>query len=53
MDINFFRSIVTVVLFVAFAGIVIWAFSKRRKKDFEEAAHLPFDEDDNNKPGKQ
>lgn len=46
MDINILRSIITVVMFVMFVGIVIWAFSKRRKKDFEEAAHLPFDEDD-------
>lgn len=48
MDINAFRSIVTVTLFVVFVGIVIWAYSKRRKKDFEEAAHLPFDDDEDN-----
>lgn len=32
----------TVVSFLIFIGIVIWAFSRRRKRDFDEAANLPF-----------
>jgi len=42
MDINDFRAWHTVVLMVAFLGIVWWAYSRRRKKSFDEAANLPF-----------
>ena len=45
MDINLLRSIVTVVAFVLFIGIVAWAWSNRNKTRFEEAAQLPFEED--------
>ena len=45
MDINLLRSIVTVVSLVLFVGIVAWAWSKRRKADFDEAARLPFEQD--------
>jgi cytochrome c oxidase cbb3-type subunit 4 len=37
----------TVLLLVVFVGIVVWAYSGARKKDFEEAARLPLDDDDN------
>lgn len=40
------RVIFTVVTFVTFVGIVIWAYSSRRTKDFDEAAQLPFTEDE-------
>ncbi|NDP42032.1 MAG: cbb3-type cytochrome oxidase subunit 3 [Aromatoleum sp.] len=39
---SIFASIVTVVAFVTFIGIVIWAYSRNRKKDFDEAANAPF-----------
>jgi cytochrome c oxidase cbb3-type subunit IV len=42
MDINDMRSIVTLVSFLTFIGIVVWAWSKRNKADFDEAAQLPF-----------
>jgi cytochrome c oxidase cbb3-type subunit 4 len=45
MDINDFRSIVTVVLLFAFVGLCIWAWSARRKADFEAVAALPLEED--------
>ncbi len=45
MDINLMRSIWTAVLFVVFIGIVWWAWSGRRKADFEAAARLPLDDD--------
>jgi cytochrome c oxidase cbb3-type subunit 4 len=45
MDINLLRSIVTVVAFVVFIGIVIWAWSRRNQASFEEAARLPFEQD--------
>ena len=40
-------SIFTVVVFISFIGIVLWAFSDRNKKRFDEAANLPFADDDN------
>lgn len=46
MDINDMRSIMTVVAFATFAGIVAWAYSGRRRAAFEEAANLPFTEDE-------
>ena len=42
MDINDLRVVITVLAFIAFLGIVFWAFSRKRKRDFEEAAKLPF-----------
>lgn len=42
MDVNDFRSIVTVLSLVVFLGIVAWAWSKRNKASFDEAAQLPF-----------
>ena len=39
---NTFRGLFTVVLLVAFVGIVLWAYGKRRKQRFDDAANLPF-----------
>ena len=50
MDINDLRTVMTVVTFVAFIGIVIWAFSKKRKRSFDEAAQLPFTGDASDDP---
>lgn len=43
--VNDLRSISTVLAFLAFAGIVWWAYSDRRKAAYEEAAQLPLDDD--------
>ena len=45
MDINDLRSIFTVLAFIAFIGIVWWAYSDRRKATYEQAAMLPLDDD--------
>lgn len=45
MDINDLRSLITVLAFLAFVGIVWWAYSSHRKGAFEEAAMLPFDDE--------
>ena len=39
------RSVVTVVWFVTFVGLCLWAWSARRRDDFSAAARLPFDDD--------
>ena len=45
MDINLLRTNVTVVAFVLFNGIVFWAWTRRNKERFDEAARLPFEQD--------
>lgn len=44
-DIGLLRGVLTLVLFLAFIGLWIWAFSRHRKDDFERLAHLPLEED--------
>ncbi len=44
MDIGTIRGLVTLLLMLAFIGLVFWAYSKRRKADFDEMANLPFHE---------
>ena len=39
------HSIWTIIVFVVFIGIVVWAYSSRRKKDFDEASRLALDDD--------
>ncbi|MBB3330216.1 cytochrome c oxidase cbb3-type subunit 4 [Halomonas campaniensis] len=46
MDTGTFRGIITGLLILAFIGITVWAYSRRRKPDFDEAAQLPFADDD-------
>lgn len=36
------RNLFTVISFLTFVGIVLWAYSGRRRADFETAANLPF-----------
>jgi len=36
------HSIMTVITFVTFVGIVLWAWSRKRKSDFDAAANAPF-----------
>ena len=44
MDINEFRSWFTLVMIILFVSIVVWAWSRKRAKDFHEAANLPLEE---------
>jgi cytochrome c oxidase cbb3-type subunit 4 len=46
MDINTIQGITTALALIAFIGVVIWAWSKKRKADFDEAANLPFADDE-------
>ena len=47
MDIvNELRSATTVVFLLLFLGIVAWAFSSRNRASFDEAAALPFGDDE-------
>ena len=42
MDINDLRGLSTLFLMITFIGMCFWAYSSKRKKTFDEAAHLPF-----------
>ncbi|MFA5631799.1 MAG: cbb3-type cytochrome c oxidase subunit 3 [Porticoccaceae bacterium] len=46
MDQGTLQGIGTVLAMVAFLGICWWAFSKYKKKDFDEASRLPFSDDE-------
>jgi len=48
MDINDLRGISTIFLMVTFLGLCIWAYSSKRKKAFDEAANLPFADEELN-----
>jgi len=43
MEAGFLRGLYTLFMFIVFIGIVWWAWSSRRKGDFEEAANLPLE----------
>lgn len=46
MDINTLRGLSTILVMIVFIGICLWAFSSRKKKDFDDAANLPFEDDE-------
>ncbi|MBP6215759.1 MAG: cbb3-type cytochrome c oxidase subunit 3 [Luteimonas sp.] len=39
-------GIVTAILLVCFIGGWIWAWSPKRKRDFEDAARLPLEDEE-------
>lgn len=45
MDVNDLRSAVTVTLFVLFLALVAYTWSRKRKPEYDEAAMLPFADD--------
>ena len=46
MNFSLIHSIWTVMLFILFIGIIVWAWSAKRKPRFDEAARLPLEDDD-------
>ncbi|WP_119143170.1 cbb3-type cytochrome oxidase subunit 3 [Pseudomonas reidholzensis] len=45
IDIGMIRGLGTLVVMIAFIGLSLWVFNRRRDRDFAEAALLPFDDD--------
>ncbi|MGI9278102.1 MAG: cbb3-type cytochrome oxidase subunit 3 [Endozoicomonas sp.] len=45
MDINDLRGLSTVLAMIAFLAVCFWAYSGSKKRDFNEAASLPFEDD--------
>lgn len=46
MDTNDLRAVFTVLTLVTFLAIVWWAYGSKRQQAFDEAAQLPFTDDD-------
>mgnify|MGYP006176519055 FL=1 len=46
MNIGILQGIGTVLAMVAFIGVCVWAWSSKNKQRFDEAAQLPFMDDD-------
>jgi cytochrome c oxidase cbb3-type subunit IV len=42
MDVNDWRVLVTVLGLVLFVALWVWAWSRKRRSAFDEAARLPF-----------
>jgi len=45
MDITVMRIAATLVCFATFLGIVVWAYARRNRSRFDEAARIPFEQD--------
>ena len=45
MSAVFVQSVWTVMAMVVFIGIVVWAYSSRKKADFEKAGRMAMDDD--------
>ncbi len=50
MDINTIRGVLTIVLIIAFLGLVVWTWSGKRKETFDKLSHMPLEEDDGQAP---
>ncbi len=46
MDSGLIGASVTVLFFILFIAIVWWVYHKDNRKKYEEAANIPFEEDD-------
>lgn len=46
IDINDLRGLATAFAMAAFIGVAIWAYSSKQKARFDEAANLPFADED-------
>ena len=45
IDIGMIRGLGTLVVMIAFIGLSLWVFNRRRDRDFAEARLLPFVDD--------
>ncbi len=45
MDFATFNGLYTLFLIIIFVGLILWVFSKKHKKTFDQIANSIFDED--------
>jgi cytochrome c oxidase cbb3-type subunit 4 len=53
MDINDLRGLSTLALLIVFISLCVWAYSSKRKKSFDEAANLPFADEEQDQGAQQ
>ena len=46
LDYVTFSTVMTVVMLIIIIGIVAWAYSGKRRAQFDEAARVPFEDGD-------
>jgi cytochrome c oxidase cbb3-type subunit 4 len=46
-------SVMTVISFITFVGILWWAFISNKEADFAKAAHLPFEDEHLDHPDRE
>jgi cytochrome c oxidase cbb3-type subunit 4 len=49
-SLNLLRAVSTALAMLAFLAIVAWAWSRRRRDEFDRAAQLPLEEDADARP---
>jgi len=52
MDLNDARALITLLALVTFIGIVFWAYSDRRKQNFDKAARMVLDDEEPMEPNR-
>jgi cytochrome c oxidase cbb3-type subunit 4 len=45
MDVNTLRVLATLASFATFIGICAWAYARGNRSRFDEATHIPFQQD--------
>jgi len=40
-----FTEVAMILFMIAFAGVVVWTFAPRRKREMDEASRLPLDDE--------
>ncbi len=53
MDASLIGTVVTVLFFVVFVSIVWWVYHKENRHKHDEAAKLPFEEEDDGIDGRR
>ena len=48
MDITLLREAVTLLSFLTFVGIIAWAVHPGNRENFEQAALMPLEDEENN-----
>jgi cytochrome c oxidase cbb3-type subunit 4 len=52
MDLNDARILMTLIALVTFIGIVVWAYSDSRKRNFDEAARMALEDEEPIEPNR-
>ena len=45
VDVNLLRGAALILLIIGFIGLWIWAWSRKRKPEFDQASRMPLEDD--------